>query len=410
MTDAQKIAGLLYRYLAENLSEEESLELEAWSRLSSRNSRFLEELKNEEQLQRFIAEYHPENRPDVEQNIYSKIQEAIPELQTKTAVRKISLLKYIAAASVLVILAISVYRTNQNAEKTQVTSTPLVNVEAPGHDGAILTLADGSQMVLDSLQNGVVANQGGTQVKLRNGQLNYSNALSPSDRREESVILYNTMSTPRGRQFQLTLPDGTNVRLNAESSIKFPTVFSGTNREVEITGEAYFEVVHNERSPFKVYYSAIPGTPRQGQVEVLGTHFNVNAYPNEKNVVTTLISGSVKMNQGPASAYLKPGQQGIISVGKTTGKSEQIKVISANTEQAMAWKNGLFYFKDADVQTVMRHLQRWYNVEVVYEGDIPARSFQGKIERNLNLSDVLAFLKEAEVHFRVEKNKLIVYP
>ncbi|WEK34035.1 MAG: FecR domain-containing protein [Candidatus Pseudobacter hemicellulosilyticus] len=265
-------------------------------------------------------------------------------------------------------------------------ATAAVTDIAPGRDGAILTLEDGSQLVLDSLGNGIIASQQGTRVKLSNGQLAYDPGAGQTGNSS-----YNTMSTPRGRQFRLTLPDGTRVWLNAASSIRFPTSFTGPDRKVEISGEAYFEVAKNSRQPFLV---SIAGS---SLVEVLGTSFNVNAYVNEAQLVATLLEGSVKIN----NTLLKPGQQALVA-------NKEIQLQRADTDKAVAWKNGLFNFDDCSFTEVMRQLERWYAIEVVYENGIPDIPLGGEMTRDLTLSQVLRNLSDVGVKFRLEQEKLVV--
>jgi transmembrane sensor len=271
----------------------------------------------------------------------------------------------------------------------------------PGRQGAILTLSDGKQVVLDSLGNGVVATQNGTQVILKNGQLAYDAA-----GKSTGAIAYNTMSTPKGRQFQVTLPDGTRVWLNSASSITYPTSFAGNERRVEITGEAYFEVAHlfpvgggkgRGPIPFKVKIND------QAEVEVLGTHFNINAYHDESNIKTTLLEGSVKVTGGSDRAFLQPGQQAQVTL------SEKIKIVKdADIEKVMAWKEGLFNFEGLGIEEVMRQLARWYDIDVVYGKEVPDIKFVGEMSKNVSLSDLLSGLKGIGVHFRIEQERRLV--
>lgn len=268
---------------------------------------------------------------------------------------------------------------------------------APGRDGAILTLADGTQIVLDSLGSGIIAHQNGTQVALKNGLLVYD-----ANAKTTGGISYNTMTTPKGRQFQLVLPDGSKVWLNAATFIRYPTVFTGKERKVEIDGEAYFEVVKNAGMPFKVKVNETT------EVEVLGTHFNVNAYENEGVIKTTLLEGIVRVKAYKQLQTLVPGQQAEVLYGNDR---EGVSVHTADINRVMAWKNGLFNFEGANLQEVMRQLERWYDIEVVYSGDIPNIRFGGKISKNENLSIVLEGLKGAGVDFKLEEGrKLIVTP
>jgi len=307
----------------------------------------------------------------------------------------------------------------------------------PGGNKAMLTLADGSTIILDSAQNGMLSEQGSAKViKNKNGEVEYQPAISNQQLttdQTQSRTAYNMLATPKGGQYQLVLPDGSKVWLNAASSIRYPVSFTGNERRVELTGEAYFEVAHlqlpsGQKMPFKVSILSSAGgseSTHRGEVEVLGTHFNINAYNDEPSVNTTLLEGRVKVKSevgsqksdqasdfGP-SVVLNPGQQAIFSSSPAAAENRQkgIKVIDdADLELAMAWKNGFIAFKSADIKSVMRQIARWYNVEVVYEGAVPQRTFTGGISRNVNLSKLLHLLEVSKVHFRIEGNKLVVMP
>jgi ferric-dicitrate binding protein FerR (iron transport regulator) len=280
-----------------------------------------------------------------------------------------------SAASVALILAsVLLFRTISKKSNSPASATATVADIGPGKDGAILTLADGSHLVLDSLDNGVIATQNGVQAVLKNGQLAYE-----AKERIAGEAVYNTMTTPKGRQYHMILPDGTQVWLNAASSIYFPTVFSGKERAVTVTGEAYFEVAHDPRRPFTV-------TAGNTDIEVLGTHFNVMAYNNETEMRTTLLEGSVKITDDGRTAVLRPGEELQLN-------ARQFKVIKdADVEAALAWKNGWFVFKDAGVETVMKQAERWYNISVKYEGKIPEKQLNGKVSRNASLSELMEML------------------
>ncbi|WEK34317.1 MAG: FecR domain-containing protein [Candidatus Pseudobacter hemicellulosilyticus] len=277
----------------------------------------------------------------------------------------------------------------------------------PAHDGAVLTLADGTQVVLDSLGNGLVTAQNGVAITLENGRLSYK----PAD--TVTTLAYNTLRIPKGRQLNLSLPDGTRLWLNANSTLVYPAAFVGKERLVEISGEAYFEVAHNPRQPFKVKIR------NQAAVEVVGTHFNVNAYEDENTIQTTLLQGAVKVISEAAgttasplqnSVLLKPGQQARIAGNGQAASGISIQE-QVNLDQVMAWKNGLFNFEDASLKEVMNQLERWYDIEVVYEKGIPAVQFGGEMSRNVPLSDVLEALKAWNIHFRMESGrKLVVLP
>lgn len=275
----------------------------------------------------------------------------------------------------------------------------------PGGNKAILTLGNGSTIVLDSSAQGKLAEQPGSIiVKSGSGQIVYqrtgggdAHSLAGVDDALQSPY-YNTLSTPRGGQYKLVLPDGSVVWLNAASSITYPTTFTGKERKVQISGEAYFEIAKNNAAPFRVKV-------RDLDVLVLGTHFDVNAYDDEASINTTLLEGAVKVASRDRQELLQPGQQAQLH------KSGSLKVIPHIDEDAvMAWKNGFFSFHHTDLQTVMRELARWYDVEVEYRGNIPDMKFGGDISRSSNASQVLHILEESKIHFVIEGKKIIVTP
>ena len=291
----------------------------------------------------------------------------------------------------------SIYFSLRSSEQSALAVVPEKKVEndvLPGGNKAILTLSDGYVISLDDAKNGQLAQQGNVQIaKLGNGQVAYSVIEG-----KQSEVVFNTLTTPRGGQFRLTLPDGSQVWLNSASSVKYPTAFIDRQRKVEISGEAYFEIAHNPSKPFIVSVNGM-------NVKVLGTHFNINAYDDEASVKTTLLEGSVSLNKADVVATLTPGQQAQL------GNSGKIKVIdNVDIDQVVAWKNGYFSFNRADLQTVMRQIARWYDVDISYEGKIPERQFGGKIDRNSNASEVLKILRETKVNFRIEGKKIIVTP
>lgn len=305
----------------------------------------------------------------------------------------------VMAAAAVILLLVGAERLWRSSDSRNAATAPIVIVP-PGGNKAVLTLANGQRIILDSAATGILADQGNTRVqKLGDGKLAYE-AGKEGGRPEKGAAapLYNTLTTPRGGQFQLTLPDGTKVWLNAASSLTYPTAFTDS-RTVELTGEAYFEVVHDKKRPFTVKAG--------GQtIQDIGTHFNVNAYTDEPAQVTTLLEGAVTVDGRP----LRPGEKATIS-GATAIGGGNVQVTQGNPEQAVAWKNGLFYFTDAGLQTVMRQLSRWYNVDVSYEGNIPARQFTGMIGRSLTLDQVLKGLAKENVHYRIEEgNRLIITP
>lgn len=308
-----------------------------------------------------------------------------------------SFLRIAAAACIIGLLVLGALVWFRNDAKKEIAekksgNKAFKNDVAPGGDKAILKLADGSTIRLDEAQNGALAQQGNTKVIKLNGKLNY-NASSVTNE-----VLYNTISTPRGGKYQIELPDGTEVWLNAASSLRFPTAFVKKDRRVEITGEAYFEVAKNKAMPFIV---SVNGS----QVQVLGTHFDVMAYNDEASLKTTLLEGAVKFVKGLAVTTLKPGQQSQLL------KSGQVKVADGvNVDEVVAWKNGMFDFNGADIGTVIRQLTRWYEVDVVYDQTIDDL-FYAKISRSTNLSEVLRLLElTGKVHFEINGRRIIVKP
>ncbi|MEO5682461.1 MAG: FecR domain-containing protein [Chitinophagaceae bacterium] len=274
------------------------------------------------------------------------------------------------------------------------TILPQQNDLLPGGNKATLTLSNGSVISLDDAQTGKIALQGNTVInKSANGQLVYK-ALGS----KHAEIVFNTLTTPRGGQFKLVLPDGSSVWLNAASSITYPASFTGDDRKVEIAGEAYFEIAHNPAKPFIVNVNGM-------EVKVLGTHFNINAYNDEAAIKTSLLQGSVMLHKGDNAVMLQPGQQAQLTA------DEKVKVVNdVDMDEVVAWKNGYFAFNRASLQSVMRQIARWYDVDISYEGKIPERLFGGKIDRNSNASEVLKILEESKVHFNIENKKITVRP
>jgi hypothetical protein len=305
--------------------------------------------------------------------------EELPDIQPKT--RRLWP-RIAAAASILIALSAGGYFVLHQKHEQQ-TAQLIKNDIAPGHNQATLTLANGKKIVLTKGLQGLIAQQGKTNINATDNNITYTSS------KNADQVSYNTLSTARGEQspYPLVLPDGSKVWLNAESSITFPTAFNGNERIVKITGEALFEVKHNAAQPFKVQ------TDKQ-TIEDIGTTFDVNAYADEAVTRTTLVEGSVKVNK----LTLSPGQQ-------TDGNS--IKTV--NVKRFIAWKNGDFDFEDENIQTVMRELARWYNIDFRYEGKISAEGFNAQLSRSKNISSILHLLENTKgVHFKVEGRRVTV--
>lgn len=395
MMKVEQVTDLLLKHLQGELTPDEQSLLDQWLSGSAHNRHFFNELNSEEQLSGLIRAFHPDAEQINEAQILDKINQlrnSQPAIQPR--IHFMRRWGWVAAASIIVLMGIGAYLWNATKNNTHPSVTAQSEDIAPGRSGAILTLADGSQVVLDSLANGVIANQNGTQVLLKDEGLSYDPA-GPAT----GEVAFNTVTTPKGRQFQITLPDGTKVWLNAASSITYPTQFIGKERLVKVSGEVYLEVAKNAAKPFHV------NVDERADVEVLGTDFNVNAYADDKSIHTTLLAGAVAVTpKAGARVALKPGQQAQVD-GNTATVFDNV-----NTEKVMAWKNGLFNFEGARLAEVMRQLERWYDIDVVYEKGVPDITFGGAITRGVSLKGLLSGLEGSEVHFRIEGRKLIVLP
>lgn len=362
---------ILLKYKAGTAAPEEKALIEDWALYGSTHA---PELSNEELLAD-LAE------------IRNRLKIGTHQTKTIRLWRRIA-----AAAAILVFLLAGSYFILSDTKKTNNQLTDI----GPGTDKAILTLADGSLISLTNAKIGQITKQGETVVsKTSGGEVVYkANAGNNT-----GSVSYNTITIPKAGKWHIVLPDGSKAWLDAFSSIRFPTVFNGGNRTVEITGQVYFEVIHNAARPFKVI--------AKGQtVEDIGTYFNINAYADEPTVKTTLVEGSVKVSNGKQHLILKPGQQSVLLI-KDNNKL-QIKDNAGN--EATAWKDGYFEFYKASIQTVMRQFSRWYDVDVEYEGQAPTTMITGKVPRNVKASEALKILSYLDIHFRIADKKIIITP
>lgn len=380
--------NLLERYLRGNCTAEEQLFIERW----------LEDHKSEqnpwtEMGNHAKSEWMASLLGDIRNTLHINNQQdssKVYRMQPKTWLR------VAAAASIIGLTLLGTFFWFNRGKQSEVAQTEVKkngykNDVLPGDNKAVLTLSDGSTIVLNDAQNGTLAHQGTTKVVKLDGKLAYDPAGTGS-----KEVVYNTISTPRGGQYQIELPDGSLVWLNAASSLRFPTAFVGKDRRVEITGEAYFEVTKNKSMPFIVSIGS-------SEIQVLGTHFNVMAYKEESNIKTSLLEGSIKFVHGNNSSLIKPGQQTQLT------NSGQIKVLDdIDMDAVIAWKNGNFDFDGAGIETVMRQLSRWYNVEVEYKKK-PDVLFYAEIPRNTKLSEVLHALEyTSKVKFDINGKKIVV--
>lgn len=297
-----------------------------------------------------------------------------------------------AAAVVLVALSAGLYFYSDHKGSRSVDSVTLMNDIQPGGNKATLTLSNGKRISLNDVTNGKIAEEAGIKIeKTADGQLIYTIADAKASRPGE----FNTIETPKGGQYQLTLPDGTKVWLNAASSLKYPLDFkTKTHRKIKLIGEAYFEVAKDKQRPF------IVETTMQ-TVEVLGTHFNINSYSDEPSSKTTLIEGSVKVSNKSGFKILQPGQQSSLTETK-------IELSEIDIEDAKAWKNGLFVFSDEPLESIMRKVSRWYDVDIVYKGVDVNELYWGSISRYDNISKVLKKLSvTGGITFKIEGRRII---
>lgn len=347
-------------------------------------------------IEKLVSEYDlNELLPAVEwDKMYEQILQEKDSSGAEPNLRKMSWVHWAAAAVVVLLLGSGYYYfTRQNEPHKVVALQPekTNDIAPPNTVNAILTLSNGQKIILDSTGNGVVAMQGKVNVvKLADGEIVYKG--------NTENIEYNTLSNPRGSKvISLILADGSKVWLNAGSTLKYPTAFAGNERKVEVTGEAYFEVAHNAAMPFIV-------SKGETDVRVLGTHFNVSAYDDEKSLDVTLLEGSVKVSNGNQNVLISPGEQADIHDSRLTIQN------NVDVEEVMAWKNGLFSYKGADVETIMRQVSRWYNVDVVFEEPVTEK-FYAQVSRNTNVSKLLKMLEATRaVHFSINGKTITVRP
>lgn len=319
------------------------------------------------------------------------------------AARRTPWWRYAAAATILVAATGAIIWGTRHHTTSETTPTPAVAATdvQPGGNRALLTLADGSHIDLDSAANGVLGNQGNTFVAKQDGLLAYNKASSE----KPAVLTYNVLSTPRAGQFQLTLSDGTRVWLNNASSLRYPVWFAGNTREVELDGEAYFEIAKDAAHPFRVHiHNGVAGQDG-GTIDVLGTSFNIMAYNDESAERATLVDGSIRYSRQGTSALLKPEEQSVLDAQGHISTLHHV-----NVAEITAWKNGYFHFDHANLETTMRQLARWYDITVDYQGVIPPQEFVGKIQRSMPLSAVLKGLEGDHIHFKLEDKRLTVTP
>ena len=375
--------SLYEKYLAGKCSVNEQVELE--------NYQDSFKLKEQQWDSRTMG-----NSEEIKQSIQEDLNYSIQE-HSKNRIFKIRAWQSTAAA-ILILLTAGIYY-YQTSSKPIIVKTKIPrfkNDVAPGNNKAILTLDDGSKIDLDDAKTGFLASESNIDIKKTGvGQLEYT-----AGTQTVKTVKYNILSTPLGGEYQLVLPDGSKVWLNSGSTLRFPTAFIGSERIVELKGEAYFDIAKNPKMPFLVR------TNNAMDIKVLGTQFNVMAYDDEKNINTTLIEGSVEVLKESGKTTLKPGQEAILNK-----RSGNIKVAQADLEQAIAWKNGYFIFYNENIESIMRKVSRWYNVDIVYQGNLNNKDFVGTISRNKNVSELLKMLElTGAIHFSIDGRRITVMP
>lgn len=312
-------------------------------------------------------------------------------------VRKFKVIYWASAAAILILLGFVFYLTPSQMPAQSEHATQVNQQIKPGTNKAILTLADNSKIMLDDIKNGTISSQNNVSIiKSTDGEIIYqiSNIIY------SKKVFNNTITVPRGGQYRLVLADGTKVFLNSASSLTYPVNFDAKERLVKLTGEAYFEVAKNLSAPFKV------NVAERQEVEVLGTHFNISAYPDDKNISTTLFEGSVRAKGVNFETLLRPGQMAIHDL-----KSSTIVIKEADLDEASAWKKGYFKFRKENIQDIMRKVARWYDVDIEYKGAVTNRTFGGTYLRSKTLPGMLELLEyTGSVHFKVIGRRVIVMP
>ncbi|MBO9565856.1 MAG: FecR domain-containing protein [Niastella sp.] len=406
-----RIVHLLLQQQKSEITEQEQQELDTWTNASEANRLFIQRCLDQPQV---AASLEQMDKIDEEAAWQTMIQKNELEFVPIIPIRRRKTWQWVAAAAVVGVLATGAYLfLRKDVEK----ATPEVavidkgeNIQ-PGTNKATLTLGDGRTITLDEQKDGVLAKENGAAVNKQGDALVYNpDEQNAAKAGAKTPVTYNTVTTPRGGSFAVTLPDNSKVWLNAAASIRFPTAFTGAERRVEISGEAYFEVAKNTTQPFIVDILAAPGGAHEGAVKVLGTHFNIRAYDDEATVKTTLLEGSVQMvnAEGDRKVILKPTQQGAIS--NQSPESSKIMVQTVDIESVVAWKNGYFDFKAAPLSDILKEVKRWYSDIDDIQLQITAdEAFTAPVPRNVPLSTMLKILESTDrVHFQLKGKTLIV--
>jgi transmembrane sensor len=362
--DKSTFLKLYEKYLAGNCTEEEKQLLEGYQDdFNITDSQWNEALMGDEKATR--------------QAIWNQLQPNVSRKRTK---------RIITWATAACAIGVAVFLLYKPEKPEQLLA---YDIQAGGNK-ATLVLGDGKTVALEQLASGTLREQDGVKINQQDGTIVF-------DPQTSATNIYNTVVTPKGGQYKVILPDGSKVFLNSASTLRFPAVFSGDQREVTLAGEAYFEIAKRADKPFSVKL-------KHGEIKVLGTHFNVKAYDEEPVIKATLLEGAVKVISESAGEVLKPGQQAVIT-------ESNLKVEEVNADATIAWTDGIFEFNGTDVKEVMQQLGRWYNVDIEYEQEITGKTFTGQLPKTVNASKVLKIIEQTGgVHFKITNQKIIVRP
>lgn len=383
MTEDQYLA-LCEKYLRGDLTPEEEILIRDYQ-------------VNTGLLDEHLAGINTIDKERLRELLYHKLQTSLH--RQDAPIVKMRRWPYTAAAAVLLFIAVGLYVTNSNkttkSSRIAAVDNTSKNDIRPGSDKAVLTLANGNTITLGDAQNGVLSKQGSTAISKSGNGIIIRN--SDRNKNQEADNAMNTITIPRGGKYNITLVDGTKIWLNSASALSFPATFAGTERKVTLTGEAYFEVAKNKTMPFKIDVNG------KQVVEVLGTHFNINAYTDEQSISTTLLEGSVKINYRNRSTLIRPGQMAV------NNSDQDITVKPANIDEVMAWKNDSFIFNNENITSIMKKISRWYDVDVVFKGDMANVNLDGNFSRSKGLSSLLKNIELVnKVRFVTEERRITV--
>lgn len=393
LSDSFRVSALIVKFINGQLSVTEQAELDSWLAAHPDNQALLNNMLDEERTGHQISIM---SSFDAE-NAFQKFQDRIVSEQPKGIRRLLppGTYRLAAAAILLIVFGAAWFLVIRKGNPVHTGQSYSAVKHQPGK--VMLTLANGKQVDVAAAKEGVIAREAGASVsKTDIGKLDYQAAANEAGTKGE--LQYNTLTVPRGEQYEMTLPDGSHVWLNSESSLKFPVTFKADERVVELSGEAYFEVKHNNHQPFRVMAN-------DQTVEVLGTHFNIEAYRDDARTITTLTQGLVRVTRGTDKTIIKPGQLAISKPG------EALTVKTANIEETLAWRNGLFSFNDDRVEDMMKEIARSYDVEIAYQGNVKDIKFWGTFPRSKGLGALLKNLEQTHtIHFKLTGRRVLVMP